>query len=589
MYLNTSNNNLYKKNKNHFNLSGKNIFDDLVSNKKIDLNLKKIDDEIKNSFLITLELLKDSLNKIHNTSYPLEYWLILIGPWLLKFIDYTYYRFNEIENLKNFKLKLWTYVSDDFYALEKFADLYDLEQTDEFNFFIYSSIIINTNNEINKKFINAKKLIKEINLKKNKKNNKIFSIKFLFKYLFEYIKLKIVIRKHKFLNINLALSAKDLKILFKKLKTPLHCYNLVYSKKFNNSNSKINKTNRKNYKLAIENNSSNFVKLLNNIIFCYMPKEYLEDFNINHKKALKILNNNFLEQIYVRSTYETKTHIRFILAQLKFQGKKIISTQEGGGFGIKYYNHNDLFFSSLLCDYYLTWGLTSKSFENIIPTVCTKNFINLNLKKNKSKILLISGSFRKYHFSLYEGNPISYNKINILFIDNFLKLFPNKIRNISTFRLHKNFNYLEGDYLSQKYPTIKFSKRESDDNFYNLLEEAKLTICFSDYTANLQCLYYNIPTLFIWDQNINLIRNDEKIYYKYLHDAGILFYDHKKCIDKLMSIYKNPSSWWKSKDVQDARNLFIKRYISNDNNGLNKIIDFSQKMSQSIKLSNEIK
>ena len=70
-----------------------------------------------------------------------------------------------------------------------------------------------------------------------------------------------------------------------------------------------------------------------------------------------------------------------------------------------------------------------------------------------------------------------------------------------------------------------------------------------------------------------------------MNDAGILFYDHKKCIDKLNSILKNPTSWWKSQEVQDARKFFIKRYINNDIDGLNKIIDFSQKMSQSIKIT----
>ena len=68
------------------------------------------------------------------------------------------------------------------------------------------------------------------------------------------------------LNINLSLSKEDLETLFKKLKTPLHSYNLVYSKKFNNSNLKINKNNRKSYKLSIKNNSSDFIKLLNNLL-----------------------------------------------------------------------------------------------------------------------------------------------------------------------------------------------------------------------------------------------------------------------------------------------------------------------------------
>ena len=58
MYLNTSNNNFDKKNKNHFYLSGKNIFSDLASNKKVDINLEKFDDEIKNCFLVTIKLLK---------------------------------------------------------------------------------------------------------------------------------------------------------------------------------------------------------------------------------------------------------------------------------------------------------------------------------------------------------------------------------------------------------------------------------------------------------------------------------------------------------------------------------------------------
>ena len=56
-------------------------FDDLKKNK---INKNRIEKYIK-----YLDILSNSLNKIHKVNFESSYWEIIIGPWLLFFISIT--------------------------------------------------------------------------------------------------------------------------------------------------------------------------------------------------------------------------------------------------------------------------------------------------------------------------------------------------------------------------------------------------------------------------------------------------------------------------------------------------------------------
>ena len=111
-------------------------------------------------------------------------------------------------------------------------------------------------------------------------------------------------------------------------------------------------------------------------------------------------------------------------------------------------------------------------------------------------------------------------------------------------------------------PKLTISLREDDDDFYELLYNSSMTVMTSDYTANLQSMIINRPTLWLWDLDYHTIREDSKKYYDELHDVGILFYDPLSCAKKINEISIDPMKWWMSENIQKARNNFSNNFCN---------------------------
>ena len=91
-----------------------------------------------------LKILASKLNEIHGENYPLRYWRIILGPWLMLFTEVVYIRYlsirqaidsNLVSNtwLPPIKHKNWTPV--DYERFEKWAN------EDNFNLYLYGRII----------------------------------------------------------------------------------------------------------------------------------------------------------------------------------------------------------------------------------------------------------------------------------------------------------------------------------------------------------------------------------------------------------------------------------------------------------------
>ena len=121
--------------------------------------------------------------------------------------------------------------------------------------------------------------------------------------------------------------------------------------------------------------------------------------------------------------------------------------------------------------------------------------------------------------------------------------------------------------VQNKFPRIRISTREESTYFYDLLSNSKLIIISTDYTTNKQCFLLNHPTLLLWDSEYFKIRNETKKYYNQLYKAGILFFSPELCAQKVNLIEKDPWTWWKSENVQKAKNDYCD-YLCRESNDL---------------------
>ena len=101
---------LFFKNKKNNNF--KYHWDDLKKKKKDFKYLSKVNEKI-------LKNLAQKLNKLHNLNYNLNYWRVILGPWLYIFISSSFDRWEILTELIKKKKKL-NYTS---YLTEKIINL----------------------------------------------------------------------------------------------------------------------------------------------------------------------------------------------------------------------------------------------------------------------------------------------------------------------------------------------------------------------------------------------------------------------------------------------------------------------------------
>ena len=548
---------------------------------------------IFNTYKKLIPILGNKLNITQNLNLSIRYWEVLAGVWFVKFIEVMFDRYNVVNNLKKYD-NLETIITNEFITLEKFDDFYWKSQEDYYNFFLFSFLIKEL--KINIKILdyvddihkypstviynlkdyesnffkyqerNVLDKIKNINFNtiKNKIKNHIFVKKFLIfpiRYLFFIIKLPLSeILNNFFFNISLPLTAKEKKNLYKKFNqiyniNPKKIKNNIYkpAKNFDcrkTSLTNLNKDQFDKFQIFIINHTLKFI-----------PKEYLEYFKENrfyYKKKLPRINPKISA---IRCPLEYNTDSRFITAELSNLGTKILSCQEGGGMNVRKINKLDEELNFIGCDKFLTWGWKPKN-KNSIKFYMTKTFWLNNINHNNNgHFLLIGGSCRRYHWSVYEGQLIKFNKTHIYKNINFLKKLNKKILNNLIYRFHVQYGENEIKSVIDEIPNIKISLREDTTiDFYKVLYDSKLVINTSDYTANLQSLIINIPTIWYWDREYHTIREDSKMYYDILFENGILFYEEDKFLYQLNKVANNPLVWWNSEKIQTARKKFCDNF-----------------------------
>ncbi len=548
---------------------------------------------IFNTYKLLIPLLAKKLNEIQKTNLSVRYWEILVGVWFVKFIEVLFDRYTIINSLKNYD-NLETIITSDFITVEKFNDFYWNSQEDFYNFFLFSFLIkelkisikiIDYVNNIDKfpssvrdnikdyeknffrfKEKNLLNKIKNININiiKNKFKNSRFIknyIIFPLKYFIYFIKLPFANLLNKtFFNLSLPITGNEKKILYRKFN---QIYNISPQKTKLSSKLNIN-----DYESRIESlsNSNNleYDKFQNFIIdhaLKFIPKEYLEYYKSNRKNFKKLLPKKKPKITAIRCPLEYNTDSRFITAELNNSGSTILSCQEGGGMNVRKINKLDENLNFIGCDKFLTWGWNPTNI-NSSRFFMTKTFwLNKNKYNSNGHILLIGGSCRRYHWSVYEGQLIKFNKEHINRNINFLKKLDKNIIENLIYRFHVQYGQNEIKDVVENIPNINISLREDTTiDFYNILYESKLVINSSDYTANLQSLIINIPTIWYWDRNYHTIRQESQKYYDILLENGILFYDETKFLNHLNKIINDPISWWRSDKIQKARKKFCDNF-----------------------------
>ena len=502
------------------------------------------------------------LNAIHKVDNNVDYWRIIIGPWLRYCLDALFDRYECIRlamksgkisscNLGNYEIKDW--------CPKDFSSFWVYFLTDEWNEVIFSECIKYHNLSFS---INDKLFLEPQRIKNTK------SIKKPFKYLLKT--LLNLVGKYKRGAVFVAPYTSYKKIFKLQLRLK-QIPNILFTDIPNIVTSTCDK--RRSFFLKDIKNSG-FEGFADELLPSLIPKSYLEDFSYIKNFVLKSLPLN-PRQIFTSNAYQSDDVFKIWVAEKKLTGTKYYIGQHGGNFG-----------SARLCqtevhqlktsDKYLSWGWKSNIFNNIeiIPSIQLSERSSIKPLK-KGKILHILNAIPRYFYS-YQSFPNAEHFL--LYLNDqldFLSHLNRENRSDLNIRLDRSGEKRSWDIFNLLSREGFFSNIDPNkEQFLQLLQKSKLCVSTTNTTVFIETLSLNFPTVIFWNPNHSELRDEAVHFFKLLEDAEILFHCPMQAAKKVNSISKNIDAWWFSEKVQTVRKKFCERYALASNSWLNEWCEF---------------
>ena len=530
------------------------------NHKKKERSYKKIFENYK--FLKSF--LSEYLNKIHKTNFSEKYWEQIFGNWLIIFLTVYQDKFEFIKNLKNYKIKSFSFINLNIknYVPKDSKSSLNLFQDDRWNGFLISILIRYFHPKINYKIKNFKfdtreKVEKKLNFKSLLL--KIFS-KIIFKTKTE--KYFIISSYLGFLN----------EIKFQKSINN----SLNFNQKISINNSfKIN-TKLRNIKIKDFKNLSqkDFLKLL---LIKFIPQSYLEnykEYKIFIEKKLNWEKNP--QKIFTSNSHYYDDIFKIWLAEKRERKATLIIGQHGNGYIFPKFSS---FFDRdvMCCDKFLFWG--KKKFKN---KKISQNF-NLimsgknNFKRNKKNILMVQYYPYKYQNRIISTeHTLSDIEENMNLQKNFISGLKKDLKEKIIIRLGSPKIFSNDMYEYEKKQWLKFNNFSVFQNRYSPIKKSLKNSSFVVVnslvsTVFAECLYYNIPCFVISNFNKNMFRTECYNDFLQLKKVGIIQNNSKEFSKLINKNYNNLEKWWNNRKIKKIIRNFNYNYNFKEVNPLEKL------------------
>lgn len=517
------------------------------------IKIKEAADYCHSIYEELLPQLSEKMNVLHNVSCPMRYWQVLLGYWLMFFIEIFYDRYKRVEYAFNLFPDSYTHalpygqcdlatvdtydtlllngkINDDYYNLKLFSliahSLFP-EKTVEITY--RGSVTSKSKNE------NIKRKLFRFFLN----SSEIFQPQIIFSGMSQLQPLDSMLLKWR---------AGIKKVGFKD-------FSAQNTKSYDNFSTKARE------KLILEGALNNFQRLLYKVLPYAIPMCYVEDYHF-FRNSVKDIKR--VKAVGSAGDWYFNEGFKFFAASLASNGAKLVDFQHGGGYGVSLsIPHERL---CLEKDVFFTWGWkdpNSKAKPLPVPylsKVRNKHSCSLN------NILFVSTSLPKYQYKFEAcmqpedmfGYPSN--------IKLFFQLLKIEIVKTMLFRPNVEDGWNVVDTIKERYPDLAIV---TNGRLVDWMKKVKLVVIDHPHTSFLEALVINVPSVFYWNHDVYLMRPEAEEYFELLRKAGILHRSPESAAKKVNEIWHDPAGWWKQPEIQNTRNKYCQRFALTSENWLN--------------------
>jgi putative transferase (TIGR04331 family) len=519
--------------------------------------------ELYEKILIDLSI---QLNSIHNVNHKLRYWRILIGQWLLHFIQVLFDRWTCIHQAENESGALFTYLF--MYDVEAQVpndvnDFNRLFHDDLWNHHIYTEII--------KNYTNISCLKREMN---ENESSKIFCAQQSFRYsLHNSIKRCVKLAVHKF---SFFLGGSTDVLLAATYLSPANEVKLQWRlgqiPKFYTAASPIpGKANHLWRMWLLENaENSGFESFVRDMIPKQIPIVYLESYG----ELIKKTNNGPYPKnpklIWTSNAFAADEVFKAVTAETTETGSPLIIGQHGGHYGIGRWSSAEEL-ELAIADRYFSWGWTDPKYSNVRPIGKFKSTsLPVRTISARGCATLVTCTLQRYSglmiSSFMSSQYLSYLEDQF----EFFAQLPENIRQNFIVRL---FPHDEGwnqeERWRERYEDIILDNGHSD--FSTVMMASKIFVCTYNATTYIQSLSARVPTIMFWNEKHWELRDSAIPFFEKLKEVGIFHESPESAAHHCIAIWDNVDAWWRSVEVERAIVEFCNQYARPQENILTSI------------------
>ena len=264
------------------------------------------------------------LNKIHGLNHSIEFWRIIVGPWLHYFISIVLDRYEMLSfAAKNYEIKytrIPIYNSNEWIPID-YVDFNQKYYTDEWNYYLYSEILEYS------ELITTKKTKHQllINHYKNERSSIIKSFLFYLTRLFRWFPRRVTF-------VEVDIPQKSLYKLLYKLKDFVFSYYLRVRPGYFKPDQELRSI-FSNY----FNSKDPFEATLEKLIQLNIPISYVEGYLKLERDSRKIFPKK-TKLIITSNAYFSNEHFKVWVSNQKFNGTKLWVMVHGGHHGTALFN-----------------------------------------------------------------------------------------------------------------------------------------------------------------------------------------------------------------------------------------------------------
>ena len=520
---------------------------------------------LKNKIEYLLEVISEKLSKIHKVDENKEYWRVIIFNWLSEYTTTIYNRWESIRIFfeRNNSEKFYSnfIMLDDLnYIQENHANFMKITQKDEWNHMIFLRIL-NFLNFSNLSLIEKKNNINKMgSLDTFKANSLISPIR-----LIDNIISKIAFKFNNIIFESFYFPKKEfIKICLRCRLIPSKYLNFFDFKVKNNILSEVNNKKRIELKNLFTNIESQdkFIQFLLLNIYRDMPKSYLENFNAIKKKISPLAKEK--KVIFSMYSLERNDNFKIYIAETKKVGSKLIHIEHGGGLsgGFASTMHALFDFFEKVPDKVIRRdNIKQKTniYENLSPIVPIMKFKNFKRGSNCSIIFVEAAKYERK----FQVGPAFDQQINFFNeLTNFVNKLNPEIKSKVKFRTKENLGINSENIFFKMFGKNSIDKISTTNTFEKTILNSKLLIITYPETVFSEAMYSNIPTILIIKKKHYLFSEIALETFNLLKKNKIAFEDFNEAQIHINKNWKEIDLWWKLKNVQLARKMFLKNFFN---------------------------